>query len=101
LDHALFRRFDDVIEYNVPSTGQIQDLLRVRLAQYMPANKAYRSIADAAIGLSHADITRAIDDAVKDAVMSEADTVTPAALLRQVEQRQSMRQRASADVSSR
>lgn len=101
LDQALFRRFDDVIEYRVPSRDEIEDLLRVRLARYMPKSKAYGPIADAASGLSHADITRAIDDTVKDAVMHDADSVTPAALLEQVQQRQTMRQRASADVGAR
>ena len=55
LDQALFRRFDDVIEYRVPSKDEFQDLLRVRLARYMPNSKAYGPIADAASGLSHAD----------------------------------------------
>lgn len=101
LDQALFRRFDDVIEYRVPSNDEIRDLLRVRLARYMPNGKAYGPIADAASGLSHADITRAINDTVKDAVMHDADTVTPASLLEQVQQRQTMRQRASVDVGAR
>ncbi len=101
LDQALFRRFDDVIEYRIPSHDEIEDLLRVRLARYMPNSKAYGPIADAASGLSHADITRAIDDTVKNAVMHDADSVTPAALLEQVQQRQTMRQRASADVGVR
>ncbi len=101
LDQALFRRFDDVIEYRVPSNDAIRDLLRVRLARYMPNSKAYGPIADAASGLSHADITRAIDDTVKDAVMHDANAVAPAALMEQVQQRQTMRQRASTDVGAR
>jgi AAA+ superfamily predicted ATPase len=39
LDEALFRRFDDVVEYHVPSTAEVQALLRMRLAVYVKSKK--------------------------------------------------------------
>ena len=35
LDYALFRRFDDIIEYELPDTDQIADVLKIRLNNYM------------------------------------------------------------------
>ncbi|MDC7701416.1 AAA family ATPase [Vogesella indigofera] len=83
LDEALFRRFDDVIEYHVPAREEIQALLRMRLASYLKSPKAFANLATEAEGLSHAEITRAIDDAVKEAVMHDQANV-PADSLRQL-----------------
>ena len=36
LDYALFRRFDDVVEYHIPSPEQATDLIRSRLGLFAP-----------------------------------------------------------------
>ncbi len=41
LDEALFRRFDDVVEYHVPSCEEIQALLRMRLTHHLKSPKSY------------------------------------------------------------
>jgi len=94
LDEALFRRFDDVIEYHVPSADEIEALLKLRLAGFL-ADQSLGKLAVAAEGLSHAQITNAIDDAVKEAVMHDQETVQVEALLRLLENRQTVRRRAS------
>jgi AAA+ superfamily predicted ATPase len=43
LDEALFRRFDDVIEYHVPAKNEILALLRMRLARYLSSPGTYLS----------------------------------------------------------
>jgi hypothetical protein len=48
-----------------------------------------------ATGLSHAEIARAIDDAVKEAVMHDQDTVPAAALRSLLQQRQAVNSRPS------
>lgn len=93
LDDALFRRFDDVIEYYVPSTPEIQALLRMRLSGYIKSKKDLADLATEAAGLSHAEIARAIDDAVKEAVMHDQDAIAVEALRHLLQQRQSVRRR--------
>lgn len=75
LDEALFRRFDDMVEYQVPSADEIRALLRMRLGSYLKSTRSIATLATDAIGLSHAEITRAVGDAVKEAVMHDQDSV--------------------------
>lgn len=93
LDQALFRRFDDVVEYHAPSTEEIHALLRMRLANYLKPSKDIAELAQEAVGLSHADIARAAGDAVKEAVMGDQDCVTADVVRRQLRQRQAARPR--------
>lgn len=93
LDDALFRRFDDVIEYQAPSTPEVLALLRMRLATYVRSKKELSELANEATGLSHAEIARAIDDAVKEAVMHDQETIPAEALRALLGQRQTVRRR--------
>ncbi|MEI8363390.1 MAG: AAA family ATPase [Betaproteobacteria bacterium] len=93
LDEALFRRFDDVVEYHIPSQEEIRALLRMKLANYLKSTKAISELSIQAIGLSHAEIARAINDAVKDAVMHDQNIVPFETLNILLQQRQSMHKR--------
>jgi SpoVK/Ycf46/Vps4 family AAA+-type ATPase len=75
LDHALFRRFDDVIEYDLPNVDQAMAMLRARLAHFAPPKLNLKSLAETAAGLSHAEITRAAEEGVKNAVMQDVEFV--------------------------
>lgn len=97
LDDALFRRFDDVVEYDVPSQDEIKVLLRMKLANYLKSPKAISELSTDAIGLSHAEIARAINDAVKDAVMHDQNSVPMESLRTLIKQRQVVRQRTAAN----
>lgn len=70
LDKALFRRFDDVINYELPSVSNIEKLLVRRLKPYAPARIAWQSYAKKAEGLSAADIKVIADDVVKEMLIS-------------------------------
>jgi SpoVK/Ycf46/Vps4 family AAA+-type ATPase len=75
LDEALFRRFDEVIRYHLPDAKEIVILIRNRLKLFGSKFLDVPSIADDAIGLSHADICRACDEAAKDAVLADKKEV--------------------------
>jgi SpoVK/Ycf46/Vps4 family AAA+-type ATPase len=94
LDEALFRRFDDVIEYHVPGNDEIEALLTLRLADFLAA-QSLRELVASAQGLSHAQISNAIDDAIKEAVMHDRESIQPDALKLLLEHRQAVRRRAS------
>jgi len=75
LDHALFRRFDDVLQYELPVKEQIASLLRSKLARLAEKRIQWNRLAEMAQGLSFAEITRAADEAVKDALIHERERI--------------------------
>lgn len=90
LDYALFRRFDDVIEYHLPTATQAADLIRSRLGRFAPKPFPAKAIASKASGLSYAEIRRAVDEAIKDALMHDGESVKTDALSRALIERQLM-----------
>jgi len=87
LDSALFRRFDDVIRYGTPDDAQIEQLLRNSLALLENPNMDYAPLVQAAVGLSHADIARACQDSMKDAVLEQSPKVSPDSVLLHLRER--------------
>ncbi|WP_246261708.1 AAA family ATPase [Azoarcus taiwanensis] len=80
LDYALFRRFDDVIEYHLPTADQAASLIRSRLGRFVPKPFPMKKVTEKADGLSYAEIRRAVDEAIKEALMHDEDRVKAEAL---------------------
>ncbi|MBU2550747.1 MAG: AAA family ATPase [Proteobacteria bacterium] len=76
LDHALFRRFDDVLHYELPNTDQISGLLKTRIGSFSPKKVSWQVLAGTAGGLSHAEVTRAADEVIKEALIQDRTSVT-------------------------
>jgi AAA+ superfamily predicted ATPase len=70
LDDALFRRFDDVITYELPDKRLVKRLIENRLSIFDLSGVKWAEVGLAARGLSHAEVARACDDAARGAVMS-------------------------------
>lgn len=75
LDHALFRRFDTVIEYGLPSLDVAEQLVRDRLAFLDTSSVDWPSVRTALAELSQAEITRACEAAAKDAILAHRTSV--------------------------
>jgi SpoVK/Ycf46/Vps4 family AAA+-type ATPase len=75
LDHALFRRFDDVLELPGPTPDQAAELL-TRLMRQWHARPDAETLA-ATAGLSFADIKVAVDNVRKAAILDERDKPLP------------------------
>src|SRR5258708_352116 len=90
LDYAAFRRFDDVIEYELPGPLQIAETLGVRVGGLADRDVDWDALAEAAGGLSYADITRAADEAVKEAIIAEQRSVTGGVLIRALDERRTI-----------
>jgi SpoVK/Ycf46/Vps4 family AAA+-type ATPase len=75
LDYALFRRFDDVIEYHLPTPDQALDLIRSRLGAFAPKPFKKDGLAEQTVGLSCAEICRAVDETIKEAIMHDQTRV--------------------------
>lgn len=88
LDRALFRRFDDVIEYSLPDTGLLERLLQSRLAAFDAPRVAWPKVAGAATGLSHAEAARAADEAAKTTILGGHTKITTQALIAAITERQ-------------
>ena len=78
LDPALFRRFGDILHYELPDKPQVAQVLRARLASQAVKRIRWRSLADIATGLSYAEVVRAADEVLKDAVIHERPLVREA-----------------------
>lgn len=76
LDEALFRRFDDIVRYHLPTDEEIVPLIANRLAAFAIDASVLPDVAKLAIGLSHAEICRACDESAKNAVLNDLDSVS-------------------------
>lgn len=86
LDSALFRRFDDVITYTLPNKSEIEELIRLKLHKFL-GDFSLKSSVDAAIGLSHAEITNATNDALKEIILADKNVVTQKLLIQMMKDR--------------
>jgi SpoVK/Ycf46/Vps4 family AAA+-type ATPase len=74
LDTALFRRFDDVLIYELPDAKQIELLFRSRLAVFNTKSVKWSTVVQSALNLSRSDVVKAAEDAAKATVLRD-DTV--------------------------
>lgn len=91
LDRALLRRFDLVLEFDMPSDEQIKALVTTYVRPLKHARLGWKSIVKAAQGLSQSEIARASEDAVKTAILDERSTIATADILRRLNDRSKMR----------
>lgn len=91
LDEALFRRFDDVIEYGLPAPQMVRLLIENRLSQFDLANVNWRDVSSAARGLSHAEIGRACDDIARTIVLSGSRAIEGLTICDTIRRRNGMR----------
>ena len=90
LDSALFRRFDDILHYELPDEAQVVRLLRARLSGTVAKGVRWQHLADLAVGLSYAEITRASNEALKDALIHERPQVRETDIRTMLEERKSV-----------
>ena len=69
LDKALFRRFDDVIHYELPDDYQIRRLFEYKLDGYVDKDVCDNKVIEVSRGLSHAELSLVCDDAIKDSIL--------------------------------
>ena len=88
LDQALFRRFDDVLHYNLPDENEIKKIFKIKLSTFSPLLQMSKKLIDNAKGLSQAEIVRVCDDAIKNAILFD-DEVEEEKLISLIEERKS------------
>lgn len=93
LDHALFRRFDDVLHYELPEVSQVAALLKSRLASFAVKGVSWKRLAEVALELSHAEVVRAADEVIKEALIQNRDRVAEAGVRDMLIERQDVARR--------
>ena len=74
LDKALFRRFDLVIGYELPTFDQALGVMKARLGS-LGRGLRWQSLAGHTEGLSHAELVKAVESAAKRTLMRGEDRV--------------------------
>ncbi len=90
LDRALFRRFNLILEYALPTPELIVETIKSQLSTFPLRNLDWRSVASAAVGLSNAEVIHAAEDAARDAVLAGSEDVELKALCGALEARRSI-----------
>jgi SpoVK/Ycf46/Vps4 family AAA+-type ATPase len=81
LDKALFRRFDDLVEFGLPAPKQVRETIKRLLRNVDKERLSCPRIEQAAKDLSYAEITRACEEAIKDVLIHDLPKVTNEALV--------------------
>ena len=84
LDFALWRRFDEVLEFPLPTVHALRKLLRLRLPAAARGGVDIESCASALRGLPHAAVERVVWDARREAVLGGRDQVSQPELERAI-----------------
>jgi SpoVK/Ycf46/Vps4 family AAA+-type ATPase len=87
LDKALYRRFDDLVEFGLPDERLIQETIKARLTGVSTERLSWSKLVKAAQGLSYAEITRACEESVKEMLLSDLQVVTTEMLLKALTER--------------
>jgi SpoVK/Ycf46/Vps4 family AAA+-type ATPase len=92
LDPALWRRFDDILMFPVPTVEEIETLLCRQFHQITVLNSVrLRTVSKSLLGFSHADVERVAHEAIKETILSEREQITPASLKAAVERQHARR----------
>jgi len=76
LDRAIFRRFDVIIPFALPTAAQIEATLKLRLGAFDLPTSFLREVSKSARGMSFADVRRSTDDAVRSMALAGRNELT-------------------------
>ena len=77
LDSALWRRFDEVLTFGLPTVHELRRLLRLRLRRARHQGLDIDRTASALRGLPHAAVEKLVDDARRSAILHDRQVVLP------------------------
>ena len=87
LDNALYRRFDTVMDFELPDDESVRAVIKNRLSQFHTSNLSWLRVVAAARGLSHAEISTAAENAAKRTVLAGRQRVLTDDLVAALEER--------------
>lgn len=87
LDRAVFRRFDTVIHYSLPSKTAAESVMKARLALLDTSEVDWPTVLNATEGLSHGEMARACEQAAKNVILAHRTVIDTAALVATLDER--------------
>lgn len=87
LDQALFRRFDDVLYYSLPSESERKHLIEQIAGTFLASRFAWKKVLNECEGLSQAEIGSACRDAIKEAILHDKSKIAATDLIGTLNQR--------------
>lgn len=96
LDKALARRFDEIVQYDLPDFEAARAILARRLGRLKISAKGWTDILPATEGLSQGELVRAADTVVKDAILEGTAKVSVPVLRAALEDRTAFKGRLNA-----
>ena len=88
LDAALFRRFDDLIEFQLPDAALLVETLRRRLATAAAKLRVnYQTAVGEAEGMSFGEVVKACDEAMKECLLRGRQELKTDDLVRALKER--------------
>jgi SpoVK/Ycf46/Vps4 family AAA+-type ATPase len=87
LDRALFRRFDDVLEYALPNLTLTEEIIRRKLAPFDTSDVDWSAVLHGAGSFSPADLVRVSEEAAKNAVLVDSKRITTESILSALDER--------------
>jgi SpoVK/Ycf46/Vps4 family AAA+-type ATPase len=87
LDKALYRRFDDLVEFGLPGGAEAWQVIGQLLAGVRCSKLSKEKLLAAAQGLSYAEITSACEEAIKEKIISGKQQVSTAMLVNALTER--------------
>ena len=80
LDKAIFRRFDDILYYRLPTEKEIKQIIKNSLGNFKSKKFSFKDLLPEARSLSQAEIAEACKEAIKICILENRKTVTTALL---------------------
>ena len=87
LDPALFRRFDDIIEYPMPTKNGILQIVKRRLGDELCQTIIWQKVLRAVSSMSYAEVVRVADEAVKEKIIENLPSITTELLMKAAAER--------------
>lgn len=88
LDKALFRRFDDIVQFPLPDEEKIYQLYKKELLDFKLSKKFnFKKIAQESIGLSYAEVHRICEDIIKDYLVYGSKEISEERIIMYAQQR--------------
>jgi SpoVK/Ycf46/Vps4 family AAA+-type ATPase len=88
LDKALFRRFDDIVQFPLPDEEKIYQLYKKELSDFKLSKKFnLKKIAQESIGLSYAEVHRICEDIIKDYLVYGSKEISEERIIMYAQQR--------------
>jgi len=87
LDKALFRRFDEVVVYDLPTAEVARGIIKANLTGFDLDDVDWQEVLATGEGLCQGEIARAARDAAKMAILAETDVINTTTLTTALQER--------------